>query len=421
MKIMIVDDEPFILRTLKEMIESADENWKVDAICGDGEEAVQRLGEQHFDLVISDIRMPAMDGMELITYINRHFPEIKMILITGFSDIEYAQQAIRCGVVDYLLKPSSFEAVFRSIARVNEMFQKEQNEKRLAQRRLKDVLEKRLDDMLLGLPIPHFDVCLLPHFETMAVLGCSYCGVLTGGWKRATVLAAMKNVAEELLSAYGAAYGVIQENHVAVIVFFKQFQPRTEKEMARSLLKQLERLLKLKFSIGVSKVYDKLDMIHCAYKEAFQSLEMALGTCGNDIVYFQELNHSAMESPDDIMRKLEVKKNRRVISRVLELINEQLSSHTLSLKSIADEVYLNATYLGRIFKEQMGETFSNYLINLRINKAKELLSDPAMKVYEVSEQVGYSDTAYFTKLFKSRVGVTPFEYKSGLEVHIGNR
>lgn len=86
-------------------------------------------------------------------------------------------------------------------------------------------------------------------------------------------------------------------------------------------------------------------------------------------------------------------------------------SEDLTLKLLAEEVYLNPTYLGRIFKQETGESFSSYLINLRIEKAKELLRNPALKIYEVCEQVGYNDPAHFTHVFKKTVGITPQDYK----------
>lgn len=262
MKIMLVDDEPFALRTLKEMISAAKQNWDVVAAAEDGEEAISLLQKKQIDLVISDIRMPSVDGLELSEHIHKNFPVIKVMLLTGHGEFEYAQQALRYGVVDYILKPCSFESLFESIDRVEKNILKEKN----IQKREKDIGAKRLDapQMING------------HFE-----------------------------------------------------------------------------------------------------------------------------------------KTEVKKNRRVIELVLEKLTERLSED-LSLKQLAEEVYLSPTYLGRIFKEHTGVSFSAYLIQLRLEKAKQLLADPSLKIYEVSERVGYSDQAHFTHIFKKFIGITPQEYKMRL-------
>ena len=248
---MLVDDEPFALRTLKEMISATKQDWDVVAAAEDGEEAISILQKNQVDLVISDIRMPSVDGLDLCKYINRNFPFIKVILLTGYGEFQYAQQALRYGVVDYLLKPCSFESLFEAIDRVEKEILKEKS------------LNSQLDNpkMLNG------------HTEPT-----------------------------------------------------------------------------------------------------------------------------------------EVKKNRRVIELVLEKIQKRLSED-LSLKQLAEEVYLSPTYLGRIFKEYTGVSFSSYLIQLRLEKAKQLLADPALKIYEVSERVGYNDQAHFTHVFKKFVGITPQEYK----------
>jgi YesN/AraC family two-component response regulator len=257
MKILLVDDEPFALRTLNEMIDGAKGCWEIVAAVEDGEEAIAVLQEQEVDLVISDIRMPAVDGLELSKHIEENFSNVKVMLLTGYRDFGYAQQALRYGVVDYILKPSSFESLFESIERIENEVMKEKNLYKLMQKRERDILEKRLDD-----------------FE----------------------------------------------------------------------------------------------------------------------------------------QKYEGKKNGRVIEIVIEKMKCSLEED-LSLKLLAEQVYLNPTYLGRIFKEATGESFSSYLIRLRIEKAKRLLMNPALKIYEVCEQIGYSDPAHFTHVFKKSLGITPQEYK----------
>ena len=263
MKIMLVDDEPFALRTLKEMISTAKQDWDVVAAAEDGEEAISMLQKTQVNLVISDIRMPSIDGLDLCKYINKKFPSTKVILLTGYSEFAYAQQALRYGVVDYLLKPCSFESLFEAIDRVEKEILKEKSSSSFMQKGEKEFLESQLDN---------------PK-------------IVNG-----------------------------------------RFEP------------------------------------------------------------------------------IETKKNRRVIELVIEKITKRLSED-LSLKQLAEEVYLNPTYLGRIFKEYTGVSFSSYLIELRLEKAKLLLADPTLKIYEVSERVGYNDQAHFTHVFKKFVGMTPQEYK----------
>jgi len=415
MKIMLVDDEPFALRTLHEMIGGAKDGWTVAAAVGDGEEAISALRRADVDLVISDIRMPGMNGLELTRYINEHCSGVKTILLTGYEDFEYAREALRHGVSDYILKPCSFESLFASIGRIEREIRSNKSATEIARRRNRDVFEKRLDDLLFGLPYPYFDRGLVPPFRCIATFTCCLRDPdsVPEGWKDAsTVYTAIKNVAEEWFGAYGDAYGVLQERHVAVVLFLKEHAPPFEGEAPfREFLGTIRSLLKLELLVGVGAPCVHLSELSARYRESIRAMDDARGGRSGTIAFLDSTREEPDREEGSHERTYERKKNHRVISRVLEKMQERLSDD-ISLKSLAEEVFLNPTYLGRIFKETTGESFSNRLIRMRIEKAAELLADPAIKVYEVCERVGYVDPAHFTHVFKKVVGVTPYEYKS---------
>ncbi|MNJ38077.1 HTH-type transcriptional regulator YesS [compost metagenome] len=156
---------------------------------------------------------------------------------------------------------------------------------------------------------------------------------------------------------------------------------------------------------------EDLSALSSSYRESVLALESLKKSENAGIVSHDELKHELEAIADSLEKSFVMKKNRRVIGIVIEKMTSGLSE-PLTLKMLAEEVYLHPTYLGRIFKETTGQSFSQYLTGLRIEKAKSLLSDPSLKVYEVCEQVGYSDPAHFTHIFKKIVGVTPHEYKS---------
>lgn len=86
----------------------------------------------------------------------------------------------------------------------------------------------------------------------------------------------------------------------------------------------------------------------------------------------------------------------------------------ISLEMVANNIYVSPVYLSRLFKEQTNQNFSDYVTQLRMQQAMELLKNPALKVYEVSEKVGYRSLKYFYKIFKQYIGVTPTEYRNRL-------
>ncbi|MEK8130419.1 response regulator [Paenibacillus filicis] len=112
----------------------------------------------------------------------------------------------------------------------------------------------------------------------------------------------------------------------------------------------------------------------------------------------------------DCMEEKRKGKPKNVIERIHALI-EQRYAENLQIGDIAKEVYLSATYMCLLFKQETGETINEYMTKVRIEKAKELLSDPRNKFYEVCYQVGYSDPSYFSKLFKKYAGLTPSAYR----------
>jgi len=113
--IMIVDDEPLMLKYLGGNISRIASDWCVTGLASDGLQAVELLQRQNFDLIITDIKMPGMDGLELAKFVYEIYPQTQVVIISGFDDFEYARRAIRCGVSDYLLKPLSDENIAEAL------------------------------------------------------------------------------------------------------------------------------------------------------------------------------------------------------------------------------------------------------------------------------------------------------------------
>ena len=117
-QLLIVDDEEDIRRGMARGIPWKEWGFEVAGQAENGEEAVRMIGETHPDVVLSDIRMPKMDGIELMQYLHENNPEIKIIILSGYNDVEYLNMAIRNQVTEYLLKPTDideFETLFHRL------------------------------------------------------------------------------------------------------------------------------------------------------------------------------------------------------------------------------------------------------------------------------------------------------------------
>lgn len=123
-KVMIVDDEPPIVRSIKFLIESTNMGFEVVSCGYNGSEAISMLSTAKPDLIITDIRMPVMDGLELLSYVRENNPEIITVILTGFQEFEYAKKALQMDVLDYLLKPVSAASIKEVLIKVSNVFQK---------------------------------------------------------------------------------------------------------------------------------------------------------------------------------------------------------------------------------------------------------------------------------------------------------
>ena len=104
-RVLVVDDEPLMRTYLSRCIPKCCSDFDVPAVSQDGIEAIKQLGEKCFQVLITDIKMPGMDGLELTQYVREHYPDMIVVIISGYTDFEYARKAIQYQVMDYLVKP----------------------------------------------------------------------------------------------------------------------------------------------------------------------------------------------------------------------------------------------------------------------------------------------------------------------------
>ncbi|MHA6484966.1 response regulator transcription factor [Paenibacillus sp. strain BS8-2] len=119
-KMIIVDDEPVICQGLRHTIDWAELDVEVIGVAYDGEEALRLMERERVDIVLTDIRMDGMDGLELASQVSQRFPDTRLIIISGYEDFQYARQAMRIGVHDYLLKPVEIDELVKTVTRLIE-------------------------------------------------------------------------------------------------------------------------------------------------------------------------------------------------------------------------------------------------------------------------------------------------------------
>ena len=117
-KVIVADDEKLIARNIARRIEESNDAFRVVALAGSGTEALEQAREMLPDVVFSDIKMPEMNGIELITHLKEEHPSVLCVIVSGYSDFEYMKAAIQNSAVDYLLKPVNHDELRRLLQRL---------------------------------------------------------------------------------------------------------------------------------------------------------------------------------------------------------------------------------------------------------------------------------------------------------------
>lgn len=347
-KIVIVDDEKMIREGLVNTMPWEDMGIEVVGSAGNGLAALEIIREKQPHIVLTDIRMPKMNGIELLQSIREESSKIKVVILSGYDEFAYAQQAIKHGAADYILKPVNAEELQKVIKRLESDLKEEIHED-LSLIQLRKGIEKQIEQYV------------------------------------AAVQARNRETAFSILNA-------IIENLT----------------MQNASTEQIHRLY---FEIVES-------VIHAMEKGGLQITEELRGEYLNsfvDLLNFtkqQELKKWIHDFTENLVGFAADKKGdsyRLVIKKAIEYM-EQHFNEEISVQRVAMAVYLSPNYFSHIFKKIKKESFTDYLNKIRIEKAKQLLSNHLYKVYEVSDMVGYSDYKYFSSVFKKLVGVSPTQY-----------
>ena len=412
---MIVDDDEILRVGLVRNIPWEERGITVVGTARNGKEAVEKLSRLLPDIILSDVQMPFMDGLELAEYVSNTYPYIKLILLTAFEIFEYAQRALRYGVTSYILKYESNEKILEEVQMAAAKYEKEKREEELAeegwvQRNVnfaKDLCWKAME----------------PDEVKRRMIQC--------GWK-----------------TEGVQYGVLVMN----IKVSDRESTLSGLKRVRNLVKKLEESLEpcclrvQSFSYGKhtmflieQKMGESWEFILENTESFIQSSEKQHHVeivCGTDAVEASPWKVSkccgrALEALEKEMLMVRTEKSPRIVKygtprhghgqgaenveKVKDFIKKHYGDEKLSLNIIAEEVFLSSNYISTLFKKQENITISDYIIQVRIAKAQELLNSTNYKTYEIANMVGYTNSQYFSVLFKRSTGFSPTEYKQKMQ------
>ncbi|UJF31824.1 response regulator transcription factor [Paenibacillus hexagrammi] len=506
-RVMIVDDEPIIRSAVKSCINWNDKRLKFVGEYANGLAALQALIDSPADILFTDIKMPVMDGLELLRKAKGICPDIKVILISSYQDFEYVREGMVLGAIDYIQKstmePDQLDGV---ISRSIESLEKERliqtSLERLEQTKrdedrkkmeyaLKKLLSKgnagvvEVDKQLISAEFQHGYIMVLAIISGIRELleknGYLYVDMLMDELQEQFYERQVQGIA--IMTKYNSEMLFVMPPYIGTFDMIQELKLELEKKSSLRLTLgflqadeprqwidnygYLSNLHELCFFHGGGGIHewqsDRFTLMspHTGKQEhdlAGKDLRilqwyqkwMKIGASSEQVKraacdllsntlnvrmepallvdYSQQIMKS--ETLNDVLSLLYSGMNEHdaqpqtntsdnttasIIERAIAYIHEHFTED-ITLQMVAEHVHVSRNYFSLLYKKQTNLNFIDYLIQLRIKRAKEQLSLTTAKVYEVAANSGFKDVKYFSKLFKKITGMSPLEYREQLHL-----
>lgn len=471
--VLLIDDEPWVLEGIKRLFNWEQEGFSVIGQTTRSVEALEIIKEKKPDVVFTDIRMPRISGIELMQKVRELKMSTEFIIISGYSEFTYAQEAIRLGAFDYCLKPIE-EEYTRNL--LKKLYTHLENKRSADDYKIMESIINNTED-LSKLLLAYGLSSLAPYYQavtvqTKDVTNCrefifddskfeSKIKIILGRNKYLYIVNTHDDVSNLLLNAVADDVYIGISDMVGILndvsklyyqadiaasgYFINQNQNvfkynNKDIESLNHLIQKFDALLKngeayevrvllenipeffVKNMLSMEDVvyfWNKVVAIVTAYsnnKEFFGIFEfMDFQKIKSQFEDINVLCECILNDIDCLLSKEEYSKiafeSMNVdFQKLLTYVKEHYNEQ-MYLKDLSKKFYINQTYCCNLFKKYTGSTFSDYINNLKIEKSKELLKYINLSIEEVSQQSGYNDYYYFNKLFKKYFGITPTKYR----------
>lgn len=517
LKVLIVEDERITRESLESLIPWEELGISSVKSARNGQEALKVVEDFPPDILLCDVRMPKMDGIEFSKHLKTLFPKCKIVFISGYAEKEYLLSAIHLNAIDYIEKPLDIEKIVQTIKKVIELINKEK-EKEESKKRLLEYYNENFyytcSQIVQHLLEYDPDYYFLQKYGMEWLLESQIIPIIGKfRWKngrKVEIDNILKNIYQKAFSKFGREDKISflfsfisSDTFIAIFkkekiddVKTKEFVAFIKEELSdffdmsiatgeavwikkiRPHLEEIKRLLQTKvfyhgygsfyayeylkkteetslhFDLemyekflkdnNVKKVREEIErfcfllksgeyqniekvknvffeMIIIAYEIGRQrKITQKLDENGraqkwkeilqkNTLDEIKEVLHETIDSIFDIFNQ-KGNLNKKVY-HIMRFIDENYFDKELTIQKIANHFYFSPNYLCAMFKKATGKTLNDYITEVRIEKAKELLKDDSIKLYEVAEKVGFSDPNYFSTIFKKKVGLTPSDFR----------
>ncbi len=411
--VVVADDEEELRSALVRRVDWESIGFQVVGEAENGVEALELVERYEPDLLLTDIRMPFLSGIELARSVREVRPSTQIAFLSGFDDFSYAQQAIQYNIVSYMLKPISATELTEELIKIRQKI--DEKFKRFA---AADVVADRGEMISFLMPLLLDEDSETKEDKEEALLQEAVaCGLLKSqrsNFAYAIMVSSILGKKEgnnQTSRATVQAVNLILEKYVnhtsfyingRVVSFLQAAPSRLDKYLhiiVEELVQNVERIMDCEAQIGVSRITERLSSAHEAYSEAMKTIRYSMKN-GIRANFYADMERTLV---------LEEKKktNASLSDKAKEIIERNYMNQDLSLGFVSNEIAVSPNYLSAIIKKETGSTFIDLLSQKRIEVAKELLLDNDMKIREIAEKCGYSDQHYFSYCFKKYTGISP--------------
>jgi two-component system response regulator YesN len=516
-KVLLVDDEKIILQGISTLVEWDKLGTKLIGTAFNGKQAYEMVQQELPDIIITDIKMPVMNGIELIKRVKASYPKIRFIILSGHEEFDFAKQAMEHEVKYYLLKPCNHHKISDVLTSlVDELMVENKKESYIQntihhlEKALPQIKEQFLKELLTNKSYGAKEWDYYRELLNRKGIQNSVKLILLEINKanEYIYLFALKNIVSEIVEQTnsvllsttldGRVVLLIEEQpNDQIIDALKQVQQifsyyysftltiaiSDSGEIAglRQLYQQTMECLKHRFYYGEGSILTRCDLrsqavsgeepqfdheylvyalrsgnvleveqyTHEFFKQLISKLyDIELVKAYSMEMYIVIIRQAESLEMDEYFKRIillqsmetleqvksfigevaseiahrfyesQLSSQSQIVRRMLQYVNDNIADESISLLKLANEImYMNADYLGKLFKKDTGFRFTTYIVHTRIELAKKLITskDDAI-ILEIAEQIGFGNNPkYFSQVFKKETGYTPSDYK---RIHI---
>jgi len=418
-KVFLVEDEIVTREGIRDTVDWGAAGYQLCGEAPDGELALPLIRERRPETVITDIKMPFMDGLQLCRILRETLPAVKIIILSGHDEFRYAQEAIQIGVTEYLLKPIAPQDLLAALRKVARQIDEERqtsahlealqaqmvtHRSMLRERCLLDLVagNSSSSDFIERARSLQIDL-LAPWYQVLVIRA-----VLRPNATETPLYAVCQQIDAILAEVAGETGSVVsfKQGLEETILILKgetrDMLARQAQYLAEAIQRRVAGRTGCLAAIAAGEATERLGTIALSFAQALAQISAA----------DRPAPAGVPASAED--HQLEQRHGAALVAKARAYIDAHYADPDISLSQVAAQVLLSPTYFSVVFGREVGQTFIEYLTNARIRRAVELLRTTSLTSSEIAYQIGYHNPRYFYSVFRKVVGLPPNEFRRQL-------